>query len=275
MNQVTLRQSVRKRLEDISESDTLAADCTSTATTLTVTTISKYRVNGQIQIGTEIIKVTAIDTTNSQITVTRGWEFTTAAVHSNTNPITIYDKFNDTFIDEGVVQGIKFLKPANWILTENTSLQTAADTYEYLLPAGVTIENLWEVFMQDANNKMQPCKGWYVAGNYLMFEDIPYASGKTIKLIYMGYPGFDGVGTYAGSEEGNEAVINFACKYVLERWLATRSHYLEYAASVNERASTPDELIRVQFYYYNQALVEKERIWRPKPWRRRQRLRYL
>lgn len=73
----------RREIFQNNTSDTLSASCTSGATTITVTTGSKFPSSGDfhVLVDTEIMLVTGRST--NTLTVTRGQEGTTAAAHSN------------------------------------------------------------------------------------------------------------------------------------------------------------------------------------------------
>ena len=57
----------------------------------------------------------------------------------------------------------------------------------------------------------------------------------------------------------------YSCKKAFESLLGNRTRYHAYAATLNDRASSPDELVRSIFYYFNQATLLKNKAKIPLP----------
>jgi hypothetical protein len=64
-------------------------------------------------------------------------------------------------------------------------------------------------------------------------------------------------------DSAEECITFYAAGRCLDELLGNRSRYYEYSASLNDRASTLDELQRTAYYFFNQATILRDGISRP------------
>lgn len=133
----TLVSRVRRFLNDWPDLDQLTVDMNSSGTTATVADTSKYAVNWRFQVGQEIMRITAIPSSQN-LTVIRGAFGTTPAAHSTGDTILIRPAFSDLEILDAVNAGINATFPYYYKAVLDTSLTADGSSYEYTVPAGLT-----------------------------------------------------------------------------------------------------------------------------------------
>ena len=64
-------------------------------------------------------------------------------------------------------------------------------------------------------------------------------------------------------DRAQEVLELYSAGRMLEELLANRSRYYDYSASLNDRASSADELQRLSYYFLNQAVILRDQLSRP------------
>lgn len=134
---VTLIQRVRRFLGDYPDLDILQTGMLATGSSVIVEDSTRYAVNWYIQIGSEMMRVSALPN-NTTLTVQRGARGTTAFSHTAGDPILIRPAFSDLEILDALNGGISASYPYFYKDDLDTSITTDGSSYEYTtVPSGI------------------------------------------------------------------------------------------------------------------------------------------
>lgn len=272
-NRTDLRRLLRNKNRCWPDDQTTctAAITTTTATSVTLTSGIRLSDRCLLQIDNEIIQCrTFVTSTGVVSSMIRGARGSTAATHLVTAPVYIYPEWSwcDIDLNDSIDQAIAFLKPEVWFWKsyDNTLL---AGFNEFGLPAGVVYpggEQVKQVeFLGSDGATWEPNLGWSHKGDRLMWDKkLPETKTARIKTAAMQAAIADDTATLSDDNYA-ECIILYATACMMEDLVANRVRYLEYSATLNDRASTPDELQRTAYYFRNQAIVRKDALTSPKP----------
>lgn len=152
----TLIQRTRRFVRDWPEWDSLAASCTSGATSVTVADSAIYQENWVIQIDQEALLVK--DKPNATtLTVRRGIMGTTAASHANSATVLVRPQFLDVEYLDALNAGLGAAFPYIYRRVVDESITTSGGAYEYVIPdmpgiSGFKIPYISEVFLKEASD---------------------------------------------------------------------------------------------------------------------------
>ena len=228
----TLIDRTRRFLRDWPDNDSLTASATSTATTLTVADTTKYVVNQPIELDGETILVRAL-TSATVLTVKRSAYASTNVSHASSAAVLIKPQFFSVEILDALNYGLDMTFP--WLYKEviDTSLTTAANTYEYTIPTvtatGQAIARLSHVeLLQSGDFSYRGIDAWTVrrgATPKLKLRRM-YAVGVTIRLH--GYGPFGHLVNFTDTVDAQYPyqaempLVEFAGAYLLESGEARR-----------------------------------------------------
>lgn len=272
-NRADLRNKIRARLsawpDDVGALS--AASITATVANLTLVAALDISEKALLQIDDEVIRVRTYVADGTAIaSVMRGDRGSTAATHNASAVVTVYPfwGWTDFDINRAIEEAIDWLWPDVWVLKTLTNT-ILADNTDFGLPAGTIYPNgeiVKRVELLDETvtpNVYREILGWKHVGDRLILTR-PTTQDYTARLWVMGkHARLSSDATQLTNTDPVEAIVYYAASNLLEQLLANRVRYVEYSASLNDRASTPDELQRQAYYFKNQAVVAKDRISRP------------
>lgn len=246
----TVRTKVREILREFYDIDTVATGgIDASSETLPVSNISRYNVEDILQIENEILKMRAVlDSSSSPgtLTVTRGFLASTAAAHLISVAIHIFPEFTDRALNSAINSAIADTFDRHggiWIETIDETLVSDQSVQEYDIPVGFT--NIARIQIKDDNGIFQEIRNWELIGTDIQFQrPLPY-DAAVIRLIGTSYETLKTADTNAFSlaDEQVEFIIWDAVWFAIQQRFAGRIKATEYAASVNERAGQPNEMI--------------------------------
>ena len=107
--------------------------------------------------------------------------------------------------------------------------------------------------------------GWQLVGSKLRFEKLA-SKARTLRAVYTSFQAnLSDDATVLDRDDFREAIVKYAVHLALNSLKINRVRYHEYAAALNDRASTPDELIRLAYDIKNQAILCREEKAYPRP----------
>lgn len=271
-NRADVRLACREELKEFYDLDAVdTGGITSSALTLPVVTVGRYKIGDVLQIGSELMKVEAIDSDNSQLTVQRAFRGSTAAAHSAAAVIYIIPEVTDRMLNYAINAAIADTfaslstgEAGIWFDVQDTTLTTSISTREYTLPAGFATTHLI-IEIQDNNGNYLVAKDWKISGSKIVFGYDFTTAGKTIRLNGMGYQSqlTDDTTSFSLSDEQIEFVKCRAVLNILEMRLGPRIKATEYSAAVNDRAGQPNDMYLIAKYMRDRADTIKQRESRP------------
>lgn len=272
INRADLRLAVREILREFYDLDTIATGgISSSAVTLPVTTVTRYKIGDVLQIGSEFMKVEAIDQDNSQLTVQRAFRGSTAAAHLAAVQIYIVPEVTDRMLNYAINFGIantfanrELGDMGIWFDVVDTSLTTLITTREYTIPTGFATTH-FIIEVQDGNGNYLPNNAWHISGTKIVFHaDFPVA-GYIIRITGMGYQPqlSDDTTNFTLADEQVEVVKIDAALHILEMRLGPRIKATEYSASVNDRAGQPNDMVVVLGHLKNRFASIRARESKP------------
>lgn len=137
-----------------------------------------------VEVGTEQMRITAVDETANSLTVVRGVNGTTAASHTDGDTITVAPTYSRGAVFEAVCDAVVGLYPDLWDVT-STSITSASGYVD--IPAEVTfIDKAFYISggnrPVDASIRFEPEFPPSATGKAIIFNGTP--AGKTVHLIY-------------------------------------------------------------------------------------------
>jgi hypothetical protein len=271
-NRKDLRRMVERKIMSWFEVQTqvnFASGYAAGATSIVVDDATDIRARMVLEIGDELLRVKSVS--SNTLTVVRGDQQTTPAAISDDAVVNVwpYWGWSDAEKNDAINEAIDFLYPDIWY-PKTVANTVEADAKEFGLPEGVTLtgEYIYEVELKNDNDDYQPIYCWRIRNDSLIF-DVRTDVARDIRLQLCGrQPQLTSDTDQLKTKlpEGVPAIIaEYGAKVLLENLLGNRTRYTEYSASLNDRASTPDELQRQIYYFYNQAVLAKDKAFRPRP----------
>ena len=271
-NRAQVRTRIREELKEFFLLDTVGSGgIDASSTTLPVTTASRYKVGDVLQIESEQMEVIAVDVENGQVTVVRGFKETTAASHSAAVSIKILDEVSDRMLNQAIDVAIAdtFVNRADgdagiWYEVTDTTLTTDTDEREYTIPSGITFVSMIEV--EDDNGNFQIVTRYRIVGTKIVFTADFGSAGDTIRVTGMGYQDQltdDSTNFTLSDETVDRFIVPHAALGILEMRLGPRLKATEYAASVNDRAGQPNEMVFAMQHLRRRVMQAKTNESRP------------
>jgi hypothetical protein len=269
----TLRAGLRDKLFAWPDfATTVAEDVDASETAIDLTAVTNLAEQSIIEIESELMQVISISTLTA--TVVRGYRGTTAATHANGTAVKFYPKWgwSDATLDQKISEAILWLREGPcWTLVFKTNTWLA-EYKEFGMPTGVIYPSgdiVKAVEMKNgsggsaAGDEYSLILGWRHVGDRI-FINQNLDINRAIRLwIQQHQPLLTNDSAVLDDDKYLEPVILYATSRCLEELLANRARFYEYSASLNDRASSPDELQRLGHYFYNQATVLRDQISRP------------
>ena len=274
---VTLKDlidGVRGHLAQFPTRSSLAAGISASDTIVSISDPNAFEFIAQralLEIDNEVLLVVSRDGGNC--TVVRGLEGSTPAAHSSGAAVSIHEPWgwtDRTIRWNHLADAVRWLKPAAWIVGVSEPFIWTQGTFETQIPGSSFVAHPYgnaiiNVEWQDSDGRYKPFYGWSIIGQYLRFRE--YARiNRTLQIIYAHFQRpLTGLLECLDNDDFKEAIEFKAAALAMNALKTNRARFVEYSASLNDRASTPDELIRVAFDLTNQAVVSKENAQRPLP----------
>lgn len=267
-----VRLAVREELKEFYDIDTIdTGGISSSALTLPVVTPTRYKIGDVLQVESELMKVEAIDTEDSSVTVQRAFRGSTAAAHIAGVSIYIIPEITDRMLNYAINAGIADTYANRdrgdmgiWFNVIDTTLTTSISTREYTIPSGMATDHMI-IEIQDESGNYQVNKEWRISGTKIVFNSDFDSAGKTIRVSGMGYQSqlTSDATTITLSDEQIEFVKCRAVLNLLEMRLGPRIKATEYSAAVNDRAGQPNEMALIVRYMRDRAESIKARESKP------------
>jgi hypothetical protein len=264
-----LRNLLRAKLAAWPEAvTTISAQISSTtANTITVASATGLSERQLLVIDSEVLQVVSISSLT--VTVIRGARGTTAATHTNGSTVTAYAPWGwtDSELNDEIDSAVRWLSPEVWVpeTHENT---VNAQALEFGLPTAWSYPDqvhLYQVELALDNGDYRPVYCWRQDADRLVF-DRRMDRARAIRLTGKGkQPTLTADATQLEHDDYAEAIIYRAAKGAQESLLANRIRFVDYSATLNDRASVADEIQRAITYFGNQADREKDRCHHPTP----------
>lgn len=226
-----------------------------------------------IQIDNELMRVVDNPEGSTNLRVLRGYMGTTAASHAVEATIYIHPSWGWSdyeIINYHLKDAAKFLKPWFWTYAESDTFTWPASSYVATAPAssGISFPDgnaIHRLRYLDSAGNYRPMSSWRILGTELSFKTYP-AAATTLKANYLkfvGVPASDS--TTLDLDDAAEPMSLYAASLMLNSLKTNRVRFAEYSASLNDRASTADELVRIAYDLRNQAIVAREERGRQPP----------
>ena len=247
---------------------------TTTATSFTLTSGARLADRMMLVVDSEIIEVVAYSGNNVTDCI-RGARGTTAATHLTLAAVKGYPFWSwvDTHITEALDAAVAFLREGGCWTLESHTATWAANTKEFSFPAaaaaaiyptGDTLKIL-EVFDDNIGDDgdYKVVKSWkHIGSKVILNTELTEATNVRL-WVQTAQPLLAADATVLNDDRFFECLVMYATGRLMEEMMANRVRYFEYSASLNDRASTPDELQRDCYYFFNQATILRDGISRP------------
>ena len=226
-----------------------------------------------IQIDNEIMRVVDNPSESLNVRVIRGYMGTTPAAHAKDATVSIYPSWGWTdyeLINFHLPDAAKFLKPYFWthqtsdtFTWSNNALTATVPTNSGIsFPDGNAIDRL---LYADSSSIYRPFDGWRILGTTIHFNR-QGPGNTTLKAEYLKFVGVPAsASTAIDLDDAAEPMALYAASLALNALKTNRVRFAEYSASLNDRASTADELVRIGYDLRNQAIVAREERGRQAP----------
>lgn len=275
---ITKRQlidGVRRHLNAWPTTNTLNGAINSSVTTITLNSTPVLEFAGQrslVEIEDEVMLVVSVDTGTNTMVVVRGYQGTTAAAHADTTSVFIHPiwGWTDAAMSIHLRDAFVWLRPTGWMLGVSETFTWDQGTYVAQVPTSSAIDYpngnwLHQVEFQDSDGNFRPFYGWQVLGPYIRFRE-KASVDRTLHAVMLVWQRMPlAMADSMDDDTFFEPVVLYAAQLALNELKTNRSRYTEYSAALNDRASTPDELIRTAFDLKNQAILAKETLAKPMP----------
>lgn len=218
-----------------------------------------------IEIDSEVMLAVDKPSNTNVIRVQRAYMGTSRAEHAADAVVNIFQPWGwtDHEINNRILPvAIKWLKPHAWILARTSSLTwgtqlndytTSLSSYGISYPDGNILYKLQ--WLETGTSRWNDFYGWQLQGDQIRFRDRA-SQDRTFRAIYFKYQAnLTDDTTALDNDDFREAIGKYGVWLALNGLKANRARFTEYAAALNDRASTPDELIRTAFDFKNQAVV--------------------
>ena len=262
-----IRTAVRDKLNAWPELiTTITEDLDTTETGVDLAAATSVVEGSLIQVGNEVMRVLSLSSLTA--TVMRGYRGTTAAAASNGATATVYPSWGwtDVHLNRLINKGIQWaVQGGIWTLVPRTN--TLLSGYkEFGLPTGVTyptgsIVKKLEVLQSDGSYKQM--LQWRHLGDRLVLNKTLTENLSVRMWIEQKQAELDSDGTLLDDDKVLEILEMYVAGRCLEELMANRSRYMDYSATLHDRASTLDELQRQAYYLNNQAVILRNEMSRP------------
>lgn len=267
INRSDLRVGIRNSLSAWPEfTTTIAEDLDSTETGVDLTAVTSLQARHLIEVDSEIMRVFSISSLTA--TVLRGDKGSSAAAHSNAAACSFYPAWGWTNVDLNrlITKAISWLGEGMcWTLVPKTVTWLSAFR-EFGLPSGVVYPTgniVKRLEMQDSQDIFHEIYGWRHVGDRIILNE-KLTENKDVRIwIQTKQAVLSDDSTQLDEDKWAEVIELYVTAKALDELLAQRSRFLEYSATLNDRASTADELQRLSYSFYNKATLLRDQYSRP------------
>lgn len=226
-----------------------------------------------IQVDDELMRVVDRPPKGLNCRVIRGFMGTTPARHSRDATVYIHPSWgwtDYTIINSYLPDAAKFLKPYFWTYQTSDVFTWTGNTYSATVPtnSGISFPDgnaIHRLLYLDSAGRYRPFSKWRILGTTLNFPG-PSTSSQSLKAEYLKFVGVpSSLTTAIDLDDAVEPMSLYAASLALNALKTNRVRFAEYSASLNDRASTADELIRIGYDLRNQAIVAREERGRMPP----------
>lgn len=253
---------------------TVSVGVTLTATSITVSDGSDIAQRQLIEIDSENMLV--LSGSGNVLTVLRGYRGTIKAEHSIGTEVNVFDPWGWTNhqLNSAISRAIQWLRG-------DPNPAWTHDFLTFTWPASTRALDIGSAFIdwphgpasalslsfKDASTPAQYIRtdNWIQRKSMLL---VPYsfAEAKVARLEIAKFQSdLTNDSTQLNSDDFTTPLILYSCYWALKNLQGSRPEFVAYSAALNERASTPDELLRVVFDFKNQADLHKRDIATPLP----------
>ncbi len=272
---VTLKDlidSVRDHLASWPVSSSLNGSLSDSTETVTLTASAANAFAEQrsiLEVENEVMLIVSI--TGNVATVIRGYQGSTAAAHADLTAVKVHPSWgwtDRTIRFQHIQRAIRWLKPTAWVIGVSEtfvwpqgSLDTQVPTSSLIdLPTGNYIHDLE---YRDTSGRFIPFDGWSALGPYIRFSKRAGQDRTLHAIIQVFQPQLQDLTSTLNDDDFAEAIELYTAHLALNTLKTNRVRFAEYSASLNDRSSTPDELIRMAFDLKNQAILAREAATKP------------
>lgn len=265
-----IRTGIRNKLSAWPRVQTvLSGAINATQTTLSLGSLTNLEDRMLFEIDSETLRLYQLaNAATNPLTVIRGDRGTTAAAHADQAVVKGYPiwGWTDAMLNAYINRAITWLGEGMvWILVPYTNTWLASNK-EFGLPAGVlypTGDIVKKIDFLDEDGYYKPMLGWQHRGDRIIINRY-LDQNTTVKIwVQQRQPVLADDVTAIDQDKAQEPIELYCAGRALEELLANRTRYTEYSATLNDRASSPDELQRVAYYFFNQATILRNEISRP------------
>jgi hypothetical protein len=267
---------VRDHLAAYAVPVTLDADITAGATTfkLADAPVNEFVAQrGLLEIADEVMWVISYDRATRDIIVVRGFQGSTAAAHTVSDKTQIHPSWGWTdrvLRYKHIQDAIRWLKPAAWVIGVSETFDWPVNNLDIQVPTSSLISYpdgnyILQMEYEDNSGRFRPFYGWQLIGPFLRFKEPGNVASRVHAIIQVFQPQLQDLTTVLNDDDFAECIELYAASLALNTLKTNRVRFAEYSASLNDRASTPDELIRMSFDLKNQAVLAKEAATKPTP----------
>ena len=267
VNRNDLRQALRDKLSSFARlSTTLNGAITSSATSLILTSGTRLEDRMLLEIGSEVIEVVAFSS-NTASEVIRGARGSTAAAQADGASVKGFPfwGWTDAHLNRQINDAINWLSEECWTLVPYTNTWLSGYR-EFGLPTGVTYPTgsiVKKIEIADSSDIYHGILGWRHIGDRIIINE-KLTKDEDVRIwVQSRQATLSSDSTSLNDDKFKEPLVLYSAARCLDELLANRSRYYEYSASLNDRASTADELQRVAYFYFNQATLIRAEMSRP------------
>jgi hypothetical protein len=262
-----IRTGVRDKLNAWpSNTTTLAEDLDATELGVDLASVVNVTEQCLLEVDSEVIIVLSVS--SSTATVVRGARGTTAATHSNGATVNVYPQWGwtDAHVNRHINKAISWLGQGGvWTLVPRTNTLLVGYK-EFGLPAGVTyptgnIVKRLEILQTDGSYKQT--LQWRHMGDRLFLNSVLTQSVDVRMWVETKQAELTDDSTTLDDDKILEVIELYVAGRCLEELLSNRTRYHDYSATLNDRASTLDELQRQAYFFSNQAVILRNEMHRP------------
>lgn len=225
-----------------------------------------------LEVGSEVLRVVDQPEDAQAVRVHRGWAGSTAAAHNTNEPVRVHPSWGwtDLELNRLLDQAVRWLKPHAWTLQRSSTFTWAAGAREATPPAAAGISYpdgnlLLKLEHLDSDSVYKEFSGWIPQGDIVRMRDNA-GQARTLRATYAKFQAIlSSDASTLDNDDFAEAVVKYTVHLALNSLKSNRVRFAEYAAALNDRASTPDELIRVAFDFKNQAVLCRDEKSAPRP----------
>lgn len=277
LNRADIRNLLREQLEAWYDTVTLrdAVLKASGFSTLTIKDdLEKGFLKGGsiLEAGSEIMRVVDMPDENQSVRVQRGYRGTTPESHAAGREVKVHPGWGWTDYELNafiIPNAIRWLKPYAWVPATTSDFTWSQNAREATPGSGIAYPDghyLLKVQYYDSSLAIyRPFHGWQLVGSKLYFRETAGAA-RTLRAIYTKFQAVLSDDTTAmDNDDFAEPCALYGAHLCLNQLKTNRVRFAEYSAALGDRASTPDELIRVAYDIKNQAILERESRGRTPP----------